>query len=317
MQVRDWRTALLSASLLSAAACVSGGNGADGTASATESGGNDSTASNATDGATAPGTAGSSANGTTDPSAGHTDDNGTDSATGSATATMGSATDGTDDGETQGDDTTGMSASDGGSTTDSESTGDSDGGESSSGGEPPSDDPFDPTACTGVAWTGADATAHLGGLSREVLDGATIQIRERACPGGACGAWGPNADWSITYLTYSGGVTTRWMDLLATVNLVLFDDGGVPTLSIQHTTFAPGGYPDDDGMLYEFPPSPITYPHIRAFNQFPRYDSDYIDLDYQVTDGTLVLGEDCASWTAEPFGKPEPHTEQYGVLFRW
>lgn len=259
--------------------------------------------------------------GTTEPSGvdtGHSAlDDGTDAAIdatdgdGSDGNTDGGSTDGgstdaasTDDGSVE---TTGATGS-GGTETDGTSTGEM---------MPPSEDPFEVGACDGMAWTGPEAAAWLGAQERIVLDDTTIQVRSRTCPGGVCGAWGPGEDWVITYLTYSGGVTTHWMHLTAHMNLVLFDDNDTPQLSMQHETFAAGGYPDDDGMVYDFPPDSITYPHVRAFNQFPQSPSDYIDLDYQVTDGVLVVGEHCAVWTAEPFGVPDPHTEQFAAIFHW
>ncbi len=255
-------------------------------------------------GTTTEGPSTASADSTTQPTS-------SDSSPPGTTSTDGPTAGATTDAPT-GDDTMGETGDDTGS-----GTGDDTSSESSSGGEPPSNDPFDPAACNGVAWTGADAMAQLGGMDRMVLDDAVILVRTRNCPGGVCGDWSAGADWEIHYLTWSGGVKTRYIDLLADMNLVLFDDGGTPRLSIQHYTFGAGGYPDDDGMLYDFPPESINYPHLRAFNEFPRQMYDYIDLDYQVSDGVLVLGDGCAVWTADPFGQPEPHTEQYGLLFRW
>lgn len=180
-----------------------------------------------------------------------------------------------------------------------------------------SNDPFDPASCTGVAWTGADAAARLAAMGREVLGSATMQRRTRACTGDTCGPWSAPADWNIRYLTYSGGVTTRWTTLPAETNLVLFDDGGSPALSIQHVTFGAGGYPDTHGIVYGFPPSPVTYPHIRAYNTAPAHMYDYRDLDYQVKNGVLVLGDGCARFTAVPFGEGDPDTWQVAVLYRW
>lgn len=193
---------------------------------------------------------------------------------------------------------------------------DATGGEST-GDTPLSDDPFDPASCNGIAWTGAEALAELGGLPRSELASATIQVRTRSCAGDDCGAWGLGEDWIISYLTWSGGVVTAYTDLEAAMNLVLFEDNGVARLSMQHETFGVGGYPDDDGVLYEFPPQVVNYPHLRAYNQFPESEYYYIDLDYQVAQGELVLGEGCAVWTANPFGTGQPYTAQYGVVFHW
>ncbi len=287
-----------------------GGGGADGSSDSNGDSFGPLTVSG-TDGVTTASTSG----GASTSSAGTEDSTAdTDPASQTATATAGDETSDATSVATSGETSDGGSGSD---ETEGVTGGETDPAQESSGGEPPSDDPFDPTACDGTPWTGADALARLGGLDREVLAGATIQVRTRTCPGGTCGPWGANEGWMIHYLTWSGGVKTRWKDILAEMELVLFDDGGTPTLSMQHVTFAAGGYPDDDGVLYEFPPDVVNYPHLRAYNQFPDQQYDYIDLDYQVSDGVMVLGDGCAVWTADPFGAPEPHTAQFGALFRW
>ncbi|MDX2089353.1 MAG: hypothetical protein SFX73_15980 [Kofleriaceae bacterium] len=178
-------------------------------------------------------------------------------------------------------------------------------------------DAFDPASCGGPPMTSADAIAALAGGARTVLANATIQQRTRACPGGTCGAWGQPADWVLAYLTYSGGVTTRYKNVLMSMALVVFDDGGMPKLSMQHITFPAGGYDDDQGAVYGFPPAPIMYTHLRAYNTAPTSGSDYLDLDYMVTNGTLQLGTRCARFTANPFGTGQPYTSDYAALFRW
>ncbi|MEM6995061.1 MAG: hypothetical protein AAF721_31395 [Myxococcota bacterium] len=217
--------------------------------------------------------------------------------------------DGTGDGNGTGNDT--------GNDTGGDTDGASESGDGSTGGGVLSEDPFDPLACDGLAWTAGDASDQLGGMAREVLAEATIVVRSRTCPGGVCGEWGPSEDWLIHYLTWSGGVSTSYIDLPADMRLVLFDDNGTPRLSMQHVTFDAGNYPDLDGVLYDFPPSAVGYPHLRAFNEFPENPFHYTDLDYQVSEDELVLGAGCAVWTAFPFGAGTPHTEQYGVVFHW
>lgn len=239
------------------------------------------------------------------------DGTGADATAGDGTGADATAGDGTGADATAGDDADGATTE--GAATDGEQSTGSD----STGGEPLSDDPFDPAACNGIAWTAADATAQLGGMSREVLANATIQVRTRDCPGGNCGEWGDNEDWVISYLTWSGGVVTAYKDFLTDMNFVLFDDDGTPRLSMQHVTFATGGYPDTDGVVYDFPPAVVNYPHLRAFDDSPDSRYYYTDLDYQVSEGTLVLGDGCAVWTAFPFGMGTPHTAQYGVVFHW
>ena len=61
---------------------------------------------------------------------------------------------------------------------------------------------------------------------------ATIQVRERSCPAGECGDWGEGFDWVISYLTWSGGVTTAYKDFQGDMQLVVFDDQGRSRLSL-------------------------------------------------------------------------------------
>jgi hypothetical protein len=244
------------------------------------------------------------------------DDGGPSDASATATATAATSA-----GDTDADDASTTAANDGTTGSDDTDTAGTDtggsGSGSESGGEPLSDDPFDPAACNGVAWTAGDAAAQLGGMPRQVLTSATIQVRTRQCNGEVCDPWSGNADWWIHYLTWSGGVVTAYKDFLADMNLVLYDDDGTPRLSMQHVTFVVGGYPDDDGVVYDFPPQPVNYPHLRAFDDAPDSRYYYTDLDYQVSEGVLVIGDGCAVWTANPFGAGLPHTQQYGAVFHW
>ena len=178
-----------------------------------------------------------------------------------------------------------------------------------------SNDPFEVGSCSGTPLTQAEAMTLLNGASRVVLASAIIQRRARTC---ADCAWGAASDWTIQYLTYSGGVTTRWKPLLMRMNLVLFLDQGTPKLSMQHETFVGSGYTDKDGMVYGLSPTPLTFPHLRAWNHSPSSQYDYIELDYQVKAGTLVLGDGCARWTADPFGQGQgPYTEGFATRFGW
>ena len=181
------------------------------------------------------------------------------------------------------------------------------------------DDPFDPASCGGTPLSLEDATAALAGMDRQVLANATIQVRERTCPGGACGEWGDAYDWVVTYLTWSGGVTTAYKDFQADMQLVVFDDQGTPRLSLQHVTFdVPSStYDDEDGMVYDLPPSPINFPHVRAYDANPDSEYYYQELDWLVRDGVLTVGEDCVRWVADPYVQQPPFTEQYAVVFHW
>ncbi|MEM6291432.1 MAG: hypothetical protein AAGA54_09215 [Myxococcota bacterium] len=297
--------------LLLSLACACGGGSDDGsasgfgtTATASATAGGDSTG-----GGSGPGSATQAGD-----DGGEPQTSGGDASSGADASSSGGDADATS-GQGGSEDTGGGETLTGGETEGGGDTGGS--SDESTGGEPLSDDPFDPAACNGVAWTGDEALAQLAGLPREVLATATIQVRTRTCPGGACGDWGPGEDWVISYLTWSGGVTTAYTDLMATMNLVLFDDDGTPRLSMQHETFPIGGYPDDDGVLYGFPPETVSYPHLRAFNQFPESEYYYEDLDYQVAAGELLLGEGCAVFTANPFGTGQPYTAQYAAVFHW
>ncbi|MFW5740911.1 MAG: hypothetical protein ACOC1F_11150, partial [Myxococcota bacterium] len=177
------------------------------------------------------------------------------------------------------------------------------------------EDAFTLGSCDGAAMTAAEALALLGSDARVVLASATIQKRTRSC---ATCAWGDGADWIIHYLTWSGGVTTRYKDLPATMHLVLFNDNGTPRFSIQHTTFAGSTYDDGDGMVYGMVPQMIPYAHVRAYNHAPETQYDYIELDYMVKDATVVLGDGCLQWVADPYGVGgPPYTTGYGVIFNW
>ncbi len=180
-----------------------------------------------------------------------------------------------------------------------------------------SSDPFDAASCGGPAPTATDALAQLGTATRTVLASATIQIRTRTCAGATCDPWSAASNWQTRYLTYSGGVTTRYMNLQADTRLVLFATGNQPSLSVQHVTFTQGNYLDSQGMVFGFPPTAITYPVLRAFNVSPMFPSDYEDLELTLSNGELHLGTRCARFTATVFGATLPYTTGYAALYRW
>ncbi len=176
-------------------------------------------------------------------------------------------------------------------------------------------DPFDIGSCSGVAWTAEEALDVLDGQQRVLL--ASTVAKERACAGGVCG--GPFWDWDIKFLAYSGGATTNCKYMMANMNLVLYNDNGVPRLSIQHKTFSSGGYPDDyddgDGLIYGIPVgSPYSYPHLYAHDANPS-GNNYSDLDLQVKFTTLTMGDGCLRWSAEPFAVAL--TNDWAMLFEW
>jgi len=182
---------------------------------------------------------------------------------------------------------------------------------------PISNDPFDPASCGGPPPTATDALAQLGALARMPLATATIQIRTRTCSGATCAAWSMAGNWQTRYLTYSGGVTTRYMNLQADTRIVLFKASTVAKLSIQHVTFTQGGYPDSMGMVFDVPATTVMYPVLRAFNVTPMFPSDYEDLELTLKNGELALGTSCARFTANEFGATAPFTTEYAALYRW
>lgn len=165
---------------------------------------------------------------------------------------------------------------------------------------PSTSDPFDPQSCSGTAWSEADALARLGGSSSELLDAQTVMERQRSCDSNGCGPWGSPSLNSLTYLTYSGGVTTRYKTIQTDTTLVLYDDGGAPKLAVRHDSHL-AHYPNDhdQGIVFGFPPAQVDYPMMRAWNESPDSDSDYLDLEqYLGRDAQLFVSSDCARFEA-------------------
>ena len=99
---------------------------------------------------------------------------------------------------------------------------------------------------------------------------------------------------------------------------MLVNEGGTPRFAIQHTTFAGSICDDYGGMLYGFPPAAIWQPHIRAYNHLPYSQYDCTQPDCMARDGTVVIGDHCLQWIADPFGMGgPPYTTGYGVVFVW
>jgi hypothetical protein len=178
-------------------------------------------------------------------------------------------------------------------------------------------DPFDDASCGGPPLTSADALAQLGSATRSVLATATVQVRTRTCMGMTCDPWSAPASWLTHFLTYSGGVVTRYKDVQADTRLVLYLDTSTPKLSLQHVTFTQGGYPDSSGIVFGLPPVAQMYPVFRAYNVMPQFPSDYEDLELTLTNGELHLGTRCARFTATVFGASQPYTTGYAALYRW
>lgn len=184
---------------------------------------------------------------------------------------------------------------------------------------PPPDDPFDPASCSGTPWDGVDALARLGVNEAEILDAATVMTRSRTCDAGGCGAWGSASPTVVSFLTWSGGVTTRYTDLQIDTKLVLWSDAGVPKLSVRHDTHL-AQYPDDhgQGIVFGFPAEVVPYPYIRAWNVVPENMYDYRDLEnYLGRDAQLFASPSCALFLSVLPGGGADETTQYAALYRF
>jgi hypothetical protein len=180
-------------------------------------------------------------------------------------------------------------------------------------------DPFDPQSCSGTAWTAADALARLSGGTSEILDAQTVMERHRTCDTSGCGPWGAPTVNSITYLTYSGGVTTRYKTLQTDTTLVLFDDAGTPKLSVRHDTHL-AHYPNDhdEGLVFGFPPATIAYPMMRAWNVTPDHQYDYRDLEnYLGRDAQLFASPNCARFESVLPGRSSDVYTEFVAVYRF
>jgi hypothetical protein len=180
-------------------------------------------------------------------------------------------------------------------------------------------DPFDPQSCSGTAWTAADALARLGGSPSELLDTQTVMERHRTCDSSGCGPWSTPAVNEISYLTWSGGVSTHYKTLQTDTSLVLFDDAGTPKLSVRHDTHL-AHYPDDhdEGLVFGLAPTTIAYPMMRAWNVSPASQYYYRDLEnYIGRDAQLFVSPNCARFVSVlPDRSSDVHTE-YVAVYRF
>jgi MYXO-CTERM domain-containing protein len=180
-------------------------------------------------------------------------------------------------------------------------------------------DPFDPQSCSGTAWTEAEALARLGANSSEILDSQTVMERRRTCDSSGCGPWGSPTINELTYLTYSGGVTTRYKTLQTDTTLVLFDDGGTPKLSVRHDTHL-GRYPNDhnQGIVFGLPPAQDDYPRMRAWNENPDHQYDYRDLEqYLGRDAQLFVSSSCARFEAVSPDRSSDVYAEFVAVYRY
>ena len=184
---------------------------------------------------------------------------------------------------------------------------------------PPVTDPFDPQSCPGSQWSASAAIARLGSNSDEVLDAQTVMERHRTCNSSGCGPWGQPTKTDIRYLTYSGGVTTRYTTLRANTSLVLYEEAGKPKLSVRHDTHL-NHYPNkhEEGIVFGFPPMVEPYPRLRAWNTSPQRPSDYRDLEnYLGRDAKLHATANCARFTAVLPGRNQDVETQYVAVYRY
>jgi hypothetical protein len=194
-----------------------------------------------------------------------------------------------------------------------------DAGEVSDGDVSTPSDPFDPASCSGTAWTATQASNRLGSKDSEVLDARRVMERHRTCNSSGCSAWSTPEKTDIRYLTYSGGVTTRYTTLPANTSLVLFDDRGTPKLSVRHDTHLTK-YPDahDEGIVFGFPPMVEPYPRLRAWNKNPQRSSDYRDLEnYLGRDAKLLATDHCVRFESVLPGRDEKVTTEYVAVYRY
>ena len=183
----------------------------------------------------------------------------------------------------------------------------------------PSDDPFDPGSCSGAAWEAQAALGRLAASDAEILDAAVVMQRTRQCDAAGCGPWSAPVETEISFLTWSGGVSTRYKTLRIDTSLVLWNDAGDPKLSVRHDTHV-AQYPDDhaEGITFGFPPQVVAYPYIRAWNVAPENQYDYRDLEqYLGRDATLFASPTCARFVSVLPESGAPETTQFAALFRF
>lgn len=184
------------------------------------------------------------------------------------------------------------------------------------------DDWFDPQSCSGAAWSAADALARLNSSSSVVLDSQTVLERSRTCDANGCGPWSAPQPNSIRYLTWSGGVTTRYTTLQTDTTLVLFNDNGTPKLSVRHDTHL-AKYPDDhdQGIVFGLPAATVRFPRMRAWKMPPsQHPYDYQDLDnYLGRDAQLHVSANCARFeSVSPARDPaSEQVEQFVAVYRF
>jgi len=152
-------------------------------------------------------------------------------------------------------------------------------------------------------------------------------VRTRACNGQTCGEWSAPSDSSLRYLTWSGGVTTRYVSRSTVVNLILFVHNGVPHFSVRHVSHL-NQYPSAHHQGILFPVESPTWrmnPELRAYIFPQAHPYDYTDTGaYLGAEAILEVGDGVARLIAvEPYREPSPHrewgpaTKEIVGLFTW
>jgi len=169
--------------------------------------------------------------------------------------------------------------------------------------------PFEPGSCGGTPLTEATAMTLLNGAPSKVLGSSVMQVRSRSCSVEAnCPAWSNPTNHMISYLTWSGGVTTRYRTLLTDTRLVLYLKNGVPRYSVRHATSL-SKYPNDHdkGLTFAIAPVKINYPTMKAYNYVPENQYDYRDLEASINrTAYFEVGEGCGRFISVSPGDGAP-----------
>ncbi len=183
-------------------------------------------------------------------------------------------------------------------------------------------DPFSSASCSGTPWTTADAQALIGsGRPHAQLGEATIMRRERTCDTfGNCQPWRIAVPHYETYLTYSGGVTTRYSSAIRADTVLIAFGGTNPRVTIRHVTdVRHDPLNDTNGLVFAIPMSTIAYPTLHAWNEAPAYEYDYRDLyNYVGRNGTLNITAHCARFSSSELAySGGPAVREFAAVYRF
>jgi hypothetical protein len=208
--------------------------------------------------------------------------------------------------------------SDGGASDGSSGDASSDGGllDAASDAGPISNDPFDPSSCTGTAMTALTATTLLGGALRVHLASSQWLQRTRTCDVNHlnCTPWGASSAYVISLVTYSGGVTTHSKNFAFPTDLLLANPGALTFVLRESNDYAHCATCDTRGIRPPFGASPETIadPLIRLWDPAPSHPEDYQDEYAYWPDATFVATDHCAIFSMSPY-----HEIQVAALYRY